>query len=314
MRKINIFLTIISSILLLVGTSFAQLGPSPIQGIQWENIPSTMAPIADSTYDLGTSAKKWKTVYADSILSGTVSWDQNVETLSGNKTLAITDFVIQKLDPNGSDRDVTLPAEASSTDLIFVVYNTANGAGEDLTVKDDSPATIVSLGPGMGMMFSCDGTSWVALDDEGITYDAVADTVTIASLIAITADINAGTIDGTDIGDDTPGAGNFTALTGKRTASAVDYNPSALTTDYIIAITNTDAARAVTISTEDEDSGTTAQSRIMIVKDESGGAAAHNITVSLESGGNIDGSASYVIDQNYQSITLYIDGTNAWIY
>ena len=59
------------------------------------------------------------------------------------------------------------------------------------------------------------------------------------------ANITGGTINGTTIGDETPAAGNFTALTGKRTASAVDYNPSALTTDYIIAITNTDAARAV---------------------------------------------------------------------
>jgi len=116
------------------------------------------------------------------------------------------------------------------------------------------------------------------------------------------------------IGGTTPGAGNFTSLTGKRTASATDYNPSALTSDYIIAITNTDSARAVTISIEDEDSGTTSQPRIIIIKDESGGASGHNITVSLESGGNIDGSANYVINQNYQSIVLYIDGVNAWIY
>ena len=126
--------------------------------------------------------------------------------------------------------------------------------------------------------------------------------------------ISGGTINDTPIGQATPAAANFTSLTGKRTDSAVDYNPSALTTDYIIAITNTDAARAVTISTEDEDSGSTSQPRIIIVKDESGGAAAHNITGALESGGTIDGAASYSIDQNYLSITLYIDGTNAWIY
>lgn len=117
------------------------------------------------------------------------------------------------------------------------------------------------------------------------------------------------------IGDTTPAAGHFTLLTGKRTAvGAADYNPSALTTDYIIAMTDTAAARAVTISTEDEDSGSTSQPRIMIVKDESGGAAAQNIIVTLESGGTIDGAANYVINQNYQSITLYIDGTNAHIY
>ena len=100
-----------------------------------------------------------------------------------------------------------------------------------------------------------------------------------------------------------------------RTAvGAADYNPSALTTDYIIAMTDTAAARAVTISTEDEDSGSTNNPRIIIIKDESGGAGAHNITVTLESGGNIDGAASYIIDQNYLCISLYLDGTNAWIY
>jgi len=116
--------------------------------------------------------------------ASTFKLDQNVETLTATKTLVTTDLPIQKLDPDGSDRDVVLPAEASSTDLTFWIYNTANGAGEDLIIKDDSSATIVSLGPGMGMMFSCDGTSWVALDDEGIVYDAVADTVSVGSLAA----------------------------------------------------------------------------------------------------------------------------------
>jgi len=128
--------------------------------------------------------------------------------------------------------------------------------------------------------------------------------------------VNKGLAEPGTIGSTTPGAVYHTAVTGKRTASATDYNPSALTTDYIIAITNTDAAREVTISTEDIDSGTTSQSRIMIIKDESGGAAAHNITVHLEgyaSSGSIDKSSSYVINQNYQSITLYMDGANAWI-
>ena len=108
---------------------------------------------------------------------------------------------------------------------------------------------------------------------------------------------------------------NFQGLIGHRTAvGAADYNPSALTSDYIIAMTDTAAARAVTISTEDEDSGSSTKPRIMIIKDESGGAGAHNITVTLESGGDIDGEASYTIDQNYQSITLYMDGTDAWIH
>ena len=94
---------------------------------------------------------------------------------------------------------------------------------------------------------------------------------------------------------------------------AADYNPSILTDDYIIAVDNTAAARAVTISTEDEDSGTTTIPRAFVIKDESGGASAHNITITLESGGTIDGVASYVITSNYEAITLYVDGTNAYV-
>lgn len=108
---------------------------------------------------------------------------------------------------------------------------------------------------------------------------------------------------------------NFGGQIAHRTAvGAADYNPSILTSDYIIAMTDTAAARAVTISTEDEDTGSVNNPRIMIVKDESGGVAAQNITITLESGGTIDGAANKVMNQGYQSITLYIDGTNAFIY
>jgi len=111
------------------------------------------------------------------------------------------------------------------------------------------------------------------------------------------------------------GMTNNGAYHAHRTAvGAADYNPSILTTDYIIAMTDTAAARAVIISTEDEDTGTTDNPRVLVIKDESGGAAANNITVTLESGGTIDGAASYVINQNYQSITLYVDSVNAHIY
>jgi hypothetical protein len=41
----------------------------------------------------------------------------NVETLAGAKTLVVTDAKFQKLDPDGSNRDVTLPAEADSLGL-----------------------------------------------------------------------------------------------------------------------------------------------------------------------------------------------------
>jgi len=94
---------------------------------------------------------------------------------------------------------------------------------------------------------------------------------------------------------------------------AADYNPSALTRDYYIGMTDTAAARAVTISSEDVATGSATAARVMVIKDESGACSTHNITVSLESGGTIDGAASYVMNADLESITLYIDGTNAHI-
>ena len=99
----------------------------------------------------------------------------------------------------------------------------------------------------------------------------------------------------------------------KRTVAATDYNPSILTSDYIISVTSTGSDRAVTISTEDVNSGSTDHVRVFIVKDEGGGAGANNITVSLETG-NIDGAATAVISANYGAITIYLDGTNGWLY
>jgi len=99
----------------------------------------------------------------------------------------------------------------------------------------------------------------------------------------------------------------------KRTAKgAENYDPSILTTDLIIAMTDTSAPRNVVISTEDIQSGSTTKPRIFIIKDEGGQAGTNNITISGETG-NIDGAASFAIANNYGSITIYADGTNLWI-
>jgi len=100
---------------------------------------------------------------------------------------------------------------------------------------------------------------------------------------------------------------------GCTVVGAVDYNPSALTDDYIIAMSDTAAPRAVTISSEDVATGTATIPRIFVIKDQSGASGSNNITVTLESGGTIDGEANFIMNVNYQSITLYVDGTNAHI-
>jgi len=104
------------------------------------------------------------------------------ETLSGTKTLTISDYIAQWLDPGGADRTVTLPVEASSTNLLFIILNTADGAGEDLVVKNAAAATIATLGPGMSGIFSCDGTNWKWENDSGVFYDSISDGISIGYL------------------------------------------------------------------------------------------------------------------------------------
>jgi hypothetical protein len=89
--------------------------------------------------------------------------DHNVETLAANKTLVITDKVIQRLDPDGTDRDILLPAEATATDLVFLIYNRGGEVGENLNIQDDASGALTEVGYGQMGICTCDGTTWVAL-------------------------------------------------------------------------------------------------------------------------------------------------------
>lgn len=98
----------------------------------------------------------------------------NTETLTGNKTLVTTDKAVQWLDPGGTSRNVILPAEASSTDSRRYIYNDSDGAGENLTLKNDAAATIATLGPGMLGILGCNGTDWKWENDSGLYHDAIS--------------------------------------------------------------------------------------------------------------------------------------------
>lgn len=91
-------------------------------------------------------------------------------------------------------------------------------------------------------------------------------------------------------------------MTMKRTATATDYN--ILQDDYIIGVTDTTAPRSITLPT-----GISA-GKTYIIKDESGGAAANNITINVSGAVTIDGAGSQTIATNYGSISVYSDGTN----
>ena len=101
-------------------------------------------------------------------------------------------------------------------------------------------------------------------------------------------------------------AGWFETFGGRiidRTSTAAD-----LTTDkgmHYIGVTDTTAARTITLA-----SATVEEGRVVIIKDESGGAGTNNITIATEGAETIDGANTYTIGNNYGAVTLISDGTN----
>lgn len=88
---------------------------------------------------------------------------RNIEALTAEKTLNIGDATMQVLDPGGGDKDVLLPAEASSDGLVFLIKNTADAA-ESLIVKEDSDTTTIgTVAQNEAGLFFCDGTTWYSL-------------------------------------------------------------------------------------------------------------------------------------------------------
>ncbi len=89
----------------------------------------------------------------------------NVETLSGNKTLADSDLPIQSLDPNGADRNITLPA-AANTNHAFFFWN--RSASNNLTVKNSGGSTVATIPPASGGWVLPDGTTgWIQMGGGG---------------------------------------------------------------------------------------------------------------------------------------------------
>jgi len=126
-----------------------------------EGVPSPFTGAYTSPFLGGFRFGDHLTALRNDILSTGFAAARNVETLAATKVLVIADSAIQVLDPDGSTRLVTLPAEALAVDRWFMVYNAAGALGELLTVRDDTPTNIRSLDAGEWGMFACDGTTWV---------------------------------------------------------------------------------------------------------------------------------------------------------
>jgi len=111
-----------------------------------------------------------------------------VMTATGNITLDLSYRNFLRIDPGGSSRTVTLPAESGSDGAWFEIWNSADDAAETITVQDDTPTTVETLGRGERCMFRSDGTTWysmgvVASTDTRIRVQKT--TITTAQVLAL---------------------------------------------------------------------------------------------------------------------------------
>lgn len=88
----------------------------------------------------------------------------NVETLGANKTLTDDSPVIHMLNPNTTNKVVTLPA-VGILNHPFIVGN-ANGGSYTLDVQNVSAVSILIVQPGASYLFVSDGTQWRSIGDD----------------------------------------------------------------------------------------------------------------------------------------------------
>ena len=104
----------------------------------------------------------------------------------------------------------------------------------------------------------------------------------------------------------TNGATFYKGIILHRTAVGnVDY--AILSSDCIIAYTSLTAPHTATLP---DATATDVVNKYYIIKDESGTAASHNITIATTSAQTIDGASTKVINTNYGYFVLYSDGAN----
>lgn len=91
--------------------------------------------------------------------AGNPYFQSNTESLSANKTLTATSAIYQFLNPNGVNRDVTLPTAA--TNMLFIIKNTGTG-GYTLTVKDSGGSAVTggTIANTVTIGFFYNGSSW----------------------------------------------------------------------------------------------------------------------------------------------------------
>ena len=220
---------------------------------------------------------------------------------------------------SGSGGDVVGPA--SSTDNALVRWDTTTGklVQNSTVILDDTGnlSAVASVTMSTGGAFRTGTTNAntaliQAYDVDGAAYTTF---ITLTAANTPTCALSGVTIDGSVIGGVTPAAGSFTTLsaTGIATLGSGQivksiapgaYPYDVLTSDYIIRV-DTSAARTIRLPDAPATNST------WVIKDDVGTAGTNNISLTTVGGAvTIDGATTQTMNSNWQSLTVFFNGTS----
>lgn len=98
------------------------------------------------------------------------------------------------------------------------------------------------------------------------------------------------------------------AYTDVTDVNAATYDLATDDTILSVSYTGTGAVTSLTLPTAQ-----TVNGRVVYIKDAGGNAGTNNITIDTEASETIDGAATLVLGTDYESATLYSDGSNWYV-
>lgn len=208
---------------------------------------------------------------------------------SGNVTIENGNLTVNK---EIIGLNATLTATGSSTVVPLAIVVNSSGVPNGFTLSDDTNYAQTADMQVISLLNSTDSGNGLTISNAGTGKNINS---TNGSATTFSVD-KAGNV--TMSGDITTGGGQIAHRTSVTAAYTV------LTTDYILGVNGLTAAITITLPTA---VGVTGQT--YIIKDEGGQAATYNITIATASQ-TIDGASTYVMNTNYQSLTLVSNGAN----
>jgi len=321
MRKIVIFICLVACVV-LYGISYSQ---QPTRyGVRNNNIYYVDVYAAESLYVAGTPVvASTSTVDTDTLTLDSTNRDIQMSRISAAKLGMPFGVVIA-----GDSLTVRMSLTSDPTDSLLI-FTTPSGVptitgiatdGDVSTITWNTSDQIVFSGASGGYDFDVDPsvsgtTAWA--DSNNITDNGIGNEDLQVNSVT-TTEIRDGTITGTDVSSTTQiSVSSFVASDSLNVGggvvmsgySHVGSSRNTTVSDYIIGVSSDDAAITITLDTDTVTAGRTIQ-----IKDEDGNASTNNITIATEGAETIDGSATLTIDVNYNSVSLYSDGSNWFIF